>query len=297
MRVFWHIAGWLGFGLLGGCASLTSAPSPVSDAGSVASVSPAARQPVHWRAREPGPRPKPPHALPASRAQALERFVELGVMDSVAGEGLTEFLVRVAQVMQAFTTHTGFEACGVIQVHAEQLKWRVRLTTSRAHIGCTLVAFPEPGFVSWGADIHSHPRLVGGFLTNAQDVRFRPTLTCGRKAYVFDTLFSAQDFKRGEGYLVARGRLLRQRGVQWPFQYLAPVPVLSVPVEQAGLRQPRTLSASASPQRGNSPQHVAAVDVAAAPESTSRIEPGVWTREDGPGLLGTACLRADPVLE
>ena len=161
------------------------------------------------------------HAL--SPTQALERapFVELGAMDSLPDESVDEFLVRVAQAMDTFTQRTHHEACGVIMAHQLDPVWRVRLTTNRSHVSCTMVLFDEPGFVRWGPDIHSHPRVPGGFQVNSQDVLRNPSFRCGQTAIVFDERFSERDLDRGPGYLVSRGRLLFQKGRAYPFRQLA----------------------------------------------------------------------------
>ena len=190
-----------------------SADSDAADPGSAAPPELAATalgqqqlppEPIH----EPGP--LLPTALYPDQAPAP--FVELGAMDSLPGEDLDGFLVRVSQAIDAFTAKTSHEACGVLMAHVQEEAWRVRLTTNRSHISCTLILFYEPGFERLGPDIHSHPFLPDGAFANAQDVLRNPRFTCGQHIRVFDERFSTQDLDRGPGYLVSRGRLLYQDG-------------------------------------------------------------------------------------
>lgn len=179
------------------------------------------------------PRPSRPgqgHALAPMEAMEHAPFVELGAMDSEPGESVDEFLVRVAQAMDVFTRRTHHEACAVIMSHTTEQAWRVRMTTNRSHLSCTMVEFEEPGFVRWGPDIHSHPRVPGGIRVNSQDVLRNPSFKCGQTAIVFDEKFSGRDLDRGPGYLVSRGRLLFQKGRDYPFRQLATFePLQSMP--------------------------------------------------------------------
>lgn len=169
----------------------------------------------------PAAKPKPTFFLSPSQAALVAPFVELGAMDSWPGESQNDFLVRVAQAMDLFSRRTRFEACGVILKATRADAWRVRLTTHRSHIACLMVSFDEPGFAPTGEDIHSHPRVVGGTLANAQDVVRNPRFQCNQRLVVFDERFSERDLDRGPGYLVSRGRLMYQRGRAHPFQQRA----------------------------------------------------------------------------
>ncbi len=194
-------------------------------------------------------------------------FVELGALDSNTDESFNDFLIRVSQSMDAFTSKTGHEVCGVILMSDTAQAWRVRLTTNRSHLGCVMVSFDEPGFHRMGEDIHSHPRMVGGITINAQDVIRRPDFKCGGRAFVFDETFSAVDMKRGPGYLVSRNRLLYQNGSDKPFRQIA---VFS------SLDDPPSLSLSRT-------QKEAEADVLATAAEAA------WANEDVDGIPQTYC--------
>ena len=161
------------------------------------------------------------NTLTPSLARFVAPFVELGAMDSVAGETRETFLVRVAQTMDLFTRTTRHEACGVLMESHDKARYRVRLTSNLSHISCVKVQFDEPGYGRVGPDIHSHPRIPGGVEANAQDVARRRDFSCGQRIFVFDETFSSVDFQQGAGYLVTRGQLLYQHGRQWPIQQIA----------------------------------------------------------------------------
>lgn len=220
--------------------------------------------------RLPAASPKPTFFLNPAQADLVAPFVELGAMDSWPGETQHNFLVRVAQAMDLFSRQTSFEACGVILKAAGASMWRVRLTTHRSHIACLMVSFEEPGFAPTGEDIHSHPRVIGGALANAQDVERNPRFACNQRMVVFDERFSERDLDRGPGYLVSRGRLMYQRGRSYPFQLRAAFDPIQDKPSLAFASAPMLASAQAD---GHLPA----------------LAEAVWANADAEGLLPTAC--------
>lgn len=204
----------------------------------------------------------PPVPMRVVRRQAPP-FVEIGAMTSQPEESKEAFLVRLAQTMDAFTRATGHEACGLILKSNEAETYKVRLTTNRAHISCTMMSFREPGFHPIGEDIHSHPRIVGGVKSNRPDMRNRSDLRCGNRIIIYDETFSEVDFNNGPGYLVSRGRLLFQRGAQWPMRQVATFEA----IEQA------------------EPLEVGGVD----PKRNEALAAAAWANEEMEGLPPTEC--------
>lgn len=156
--------------------------------------------------------------LPVEQARLVRPFLELGIVQSEPGEGFHDFLGRVAKVMDRYSARTLHEACGVIMVRndpEDEVAWRVRITSNRSHVSCTMIQFPMSGWTRLGPDIHSHPFARYGARVNAIDAA-RGLYQCGYSLNVFDDTFSDVDYKRGAGYLVSRGRLLYQHGKQYP---------------------------------------------------------------------------------
>ena len=169
-------------------------------------------------AKVPLPKSTTSMALTLDQANLAAPFVELGAIDSLPEESFDRFMVRVAKSLDWFTRETQYEGCGLIMVNEQENAWRVRLTTNRSHIGCVMIDFQEVGFKRLGPDIHSHPHLPEGAVANHADIQRRRDFECGSHLKVFDERFSETDFAHGPGYLVSRGRLLYQRGKQWPIQ-------------------------------------------------------------------------------
>lgn len=209
--------------------------------------------------------PAMPSVLSPDEANSFAPFVELGALDSAPKEIFDDFMVRVAQTMDLFTSKTGHEACGVVMTSTAPgaNAWRVRLTTNRSHIGCVMVMFDEPGFRRVGTDIHSHPRIVGGVAANSQDLTRRPDFSCGQNIVIFDETFSEKDMDRGPGYLVSRNRLMFQRGRQYPYQQRAQFETLKEMPELAF-----------SGAKG---------------EALSQTAAAAWAGEDAEGLPSTHC--------
>lgn len=179
-----------------------------------------------------------PATVTPAQARLAAPFVELGAMDSAPEEALEPFLLRVAAVMDAFTDRTAQEACGVLLASRDAPRqFRVRLTTNRAQIACVMVDFDEEGWERVGPDIHSHPHFTSLATTNAQDAaRRKKQFACGVSMNVHDAFFSAGDFARGPGYLVARNRLLFQHGANFPARLVGEVEPRSAVVLSVGQR-------------------------------------------------------------
>lgn len=201
-------------------------------------------------------------AMTPEQAQELSPFVELGSLDSAPEESFDDFILRVGMEIDLFTRTTLHEACAVIMKATDRDAWRVRITTNRSHISCTMIVFEEEGFERTGEDIHSHPRIVGGVKANARDIAKRKDFFCGEGIIVFDENFSGIDYAHGPGYLVSRGRLLYQHGAQYPVRQLARFE----PLAQSSLMPPA----------GEVGQETSLVAAA-------------WKNEDVAGLPSTAC--------
>lgn len=220
--------------------------------------------PVDPVEKDPTERPRMGEALDPVEAREKSPFVEVGAMTSQPGEEKDVFLTRVAQTMDLFTRTTQHEICGVIMVSESNDAFRVRLTTNRSHIGCTMVVFSEPGFERLGPDIHSHPRAPGGVEANARDIVYRKDFSCGQRMFIFDHRFSSVDFKHGEGYLVSRGQLLYQHGDQWPVRQVAVFDPIEEPVALE-------------------------VGTGLDPQVSEELAASAWNNEDREGVPSTAC--------
>lgn len=145
-------------------------------------------------------------------AMKIAPFVELGALDSKPGEAKDAFMMRVARILDAFTTATRHEACGAVMKSATGEAWRVRLITNRSQMACMRIMFDENGFEPTTETIHSHPRpkrfegVISVRISRA-DMRLGVGV-CGRHAKLDDESFSPRDLTNGSGYLVARGKLL-----------------------------------------------------------------------------------------
>lgn len=93
----------------------------------------------------------------ARQAERAAPFVELGSLDSRAGEAKDAFIVRVGQAMaQASAGRRGQEVCGMIMTTPQNDAWRVRLVANGMHMGCAALRFDEPGYLPSGETIHTH---------------------------------------------------------------------------------------------------------------------------------------------
>lgn len=139
------------------------------------------------------------HNAPERSAPAHFVYEEIGLYDSTGGETKTAFMTRVAQGLLEFTTRTGFEGCGVLQVNAEG-GFRLRLTTTGSQIACVRVAFREEGYQPVNEFIHSHPPVYRITL-NEVDARLGRRMV-GEQIGVFPPEYSEGDKRNGGGWLV-----------------------------------------------------------------------------------------------
>jgi len=204
-------------------------------------------------------------------------FVELGRLDSAPGENKEDFLLRVGQVLHAFTRETKHEACGAL-MQAESGAWRVRLTTNRAQLACVRMIPREVGYVFSGETIHSHPQPVKRerylrVRANAVDSRLRGAF-CGDHLDVDDYRFSDGDKENGTGYLVARGELF----------YLD---ALGQSHKIGDIDSSKPLPTMVIDGVWNIENQANAVLSSAVLSSVQTQQ--VWTRQDGEGIPRTTC--------
>lgn len=135
---------------------------------------------------------------------------------SNAGEGLNDFVKRIAPEFASYTANTGYEACGEIAVTAHDNDgtmpgaFSVMMGTIGSHIGCRNEAI-ESGYNKFGKTIHSHPQ-ERTIRLSALDMKVRGTPAGKLRMEHLDTChFSPQDLTQ-PGYLVTCGKVLYQRG-------------------------------------------------------------------------------------
>jgi len=138
--------------------------------------------------------------------------VEDGTLASAEGESAPAFLKRVAVVLRAYTSSTGFEACSEIWTNGVRLA--VRATSNSAHVGCVATGLaPADGWTASRESIHSHP-AVPRWRANAADVAFSGGEYRVGKWVRGDMgeQFSEDDYAAGPGYLVGGAGLYYQAG-------------------------------------------------------------------------------------
>lgn len=124
----------------------------------------------------------------------------LGAFVSRDGENKEQFMARVGGFLAAYTSNTGWEACGMIQQAEKGEGWAVRLITNGSQIGCAQIEFDTPGYVNTEEGIHSHPEQQS-LRISVQDQRLLG-ISCGDYRTVNPQNFSPRDFANGSGYLV-----------------------------------------------------------------------------------------------
>ncbi|AMQ65988.1 hypothetical protein AAY80_251 [Stenotrophomonas phage vB_SmaS-DLP_6] len=155
------------------------------------------------------------HELNVSETQSLP-VSQVSVFHSVAGEGLTAFIKRIAPDFAAYTEKTGHEACGVVAVTTKENDgtvdgaFSVAMGSIGSQVACANGAVEE-GYTSMGRTIHSHPQKRNIRLT-ALDMKARGTPAGKlRTESVNNCEFSEQDYN-APGYLVTCGKVLTQSG-------------------------------------------------------------------------------------
>ena len=141
---------------------------------------------------------------------------QVATFHSMAGEGLSAFVKRIAPEFSGYTERTGHEACAVIGVTKAENDgtvdgaFSVTMSTIHSQIACTSSAVEE-GYTSLGRTIHSHPQKHVIRLT-ALDMKARGTPAGKLRTETPETCkFSDQDYA-APGYLVTCGKVLVQTG-------------------------------------------------------------------------------------
>ncbi|WP_223572143.1 hypothetical protein [Xanthomonas citri] len=159
-------------------------------------------------------------SIPPTGMEASWKGVHLAEIVSEPGEGLDDFMLRVAPVLDRYTKESGHEVCGMVAQSADSERFGVRLGTTKGAMTCSMSRANVPlGMHALKLSIHSHPHTRSVLPTSA-DVAFygeNPLVTGrmvkrGRSERVGGAYFSGGDYASGPGYLVAEGQLLYQEG-------------------------------------------------------------------------------------
>lgn len=141
---------------------------------------------------------------------------QVATYHSVAGEGLSVFIKRVAPEFAAYTERTGHEACAMVAVTKKENDGTVDgafslvMGTIHSQIACKTPEVEE-GYTSLGRTIHSHPQARTIRLT-ALDMKARGTPAGKLRTESPDRCnFSEQDYS-APGYLVTCGKVFTQSG-------------------------------------------------------------------------------------
>lgn len=155
------------------------------------------------------------HELNVSETTSLP-VSQVSVFHSVAGEGLSAFIKRIAPDFAAYTEKTGHEACGVVAVTTKENDgtvdgaFSVAMGSIGSQVACANGAVEE-GYTSLGRTIHSHPQKRAVRLT-ALDMKARGTPAGKlRTENLNNCEFSDQDYS-APGYLVTCGKVFTQGG-------------------------------------------------------------------------------------
>jgi hypothetical protein len=155
-------------------------------------------------------------AFTPETVRLVAQFEDLGNWVSQPSETKDAFLLRVGQSLQLYTRTTGYEGCGYIVGEKGGTAWSVHLTTNLSHFNCLPVLFvPDPALNALTETIHSHPNPEYGrsIRVSRDDKELNPmngAISEGDHVQVESGDFSRQDFQRGTGYLVTKGKLLYQ---------------------------------------------------------------------------------------
>ena len=163
--------------------------------------------------------------LPADAQRAVQtRAWIVGTHLSEPGETKEAFVRRIAPIMEAWTTQTGNEVCGVLATDGQN--WGVKLTTQRSQVMCFFAATVLPeGMQATTDTIHTHPvppegsthlLITDETMESLRMVRDRVMVKRinegHRRLRVQVQGFSPDDYAAGPGYLIVGGRLLYQDG-------------------------------------------------------------------------------------
>lgn len=141
---------------------------------------------------------------------------QVATFHSMAGEGLSSFIKRIAPEFASYTERTGHEACGMVAVTAGENDgttdgaFSVVMGSIGSQIACKAPEI-EAGYNSFGRSIHSHPQKRVVKLT-AVDMKARGTPAGKlRTENLNNCEFSDQDYT-APGYLVTCDKVLYQNG-------------------------------------------------------------------------------------
>lgn len=141
---------------------------------------------------------------------------QVATYHSMAGEGLSAFIKRIAPEFASYTERTGHEACAMVAVTKKENDgtvdgaFSVMMGSIGSQIACANGAVEE-GYTSLGRTIHSHPQKRAVRLT-ALDMKARGTPAGKlRTENLNNCEFSEQDYS-APGYLVTCGKVFTQSG-------------------------------------------------------------------------------------
>lgn len=141
---------------------------------------------------------------------------QVATYHSMAGEGLSAFIKRIAPEFAAYTERTGHEACAMVAVTNQENDGTVpgafslNMGTVHSQIACKTPGV-EAGYTSLGRTIHSHP-IKRTIRLTALDMKARGTPAGRLRAESPNHCeFSEQDYT-APGYLVTCGKVFTQSG-------------------------------------------------------------------------------------
>jgi hypothetical protein len=141
---------------------------------------------------------------------------QVATYHSMAGESLSNFVMRISPHFSEYTQLTGQEACGLVAVTNSENNgtkpgaFSVVMGTIHSQIACAAPAVEE-GYTTLNRTIHSHPVKRQVRLT-ALDMKARGAPAGQLRTENVDRCkFSEQDYKT-PGYLVACGKVYFQAG-------------------------------------------------------------------------------------
>jgi hypothetical protein len=150
------------------------------------------------------------HDLDVAATQSIPAAL-VADLESIDGEGKTEFVKRIAEVATGYTREHGHEVCGWI-AYGGRSAFSIRLVTLGSQIACGAAKGQVVDGYSAGNELlHSHPEKRVLRLT-ALDRKLRGRTQVGANTESPDNCrFSDTDYAN-PGYLVACGKILHQKG-------------------------------------------------------------------------------------
>lgn len=143
------------------------------------------------------------------------KYQKLFEEQSVAGESMDSFVLRIAPKLRAYSDENGYEACGVIATNDENFS--IIVGTNFANMVCVNSSrFVMDGYRHAGATLHSHGRQ-GRFRPTKTDLMLMESAFAGQRANLVTVhgqalnAFSNEDVQSGPGYLAGEnGRVFYQ---------------------------------------------------------------------------------------